>query len=494
MDDYDSYSITPEVLPSQVIRLEVGVAHEDVVPKEQFKYFQIEHTDTTKLLTIHAIPNNKESDPDLYVNNSSRVPNKSEYTWKSCLVGRDRVDVHPQDPANCPGIYSIGILGYTEITSFTVHAVYTEPAPIRVMQLGQTVEDTLQAGETHYFKFYVDPSSRSTIFIKARTLTDQQLRVFSSNSVMYPSENLCRWRGETESDSEACLEFEADEFKYSDRLCYVGVSPIADGTPYSLQILAVHEEDGLSENLRIGYRKFERVFESSDGGRISQSERRNQNLQNCKSFTYGEIEFVSFGAILATALAAPGEVFYDLGCGAGKALIAAELINPFSKCIGVEFLAGLAELAQSNIQRYLSDASLWPSWRNAAAPAPADSEQAGSVLAPHLEVVHTDMLQHPWWLDADVIYTSSICFEDELYNQLTERFTRMKPGARICTLKTLPPEHFDLLDRGWFRMSWGKCIVYIFRRRDPNSVSATSPPSSPTSSESASLSSEFYYP
>ena len=43
----------------------------------------------------------------------------------------------------------------------------------------------------------------------------------------------------------------------------------------------------------------------------------------------------------------PGEIFYDLGCGAGKPLITASLAYPDLKiCKGMELLEGLAETAK----------------------------------------------------------------------------------------------------------------------------------------------------
>ena len=38
-------------------------------------------------------------------------------------------------------------------------------------------------------------------------------------------------------------------------------------------------------------------------------------------------------------------MFYDLGCGTGKALFIAALCFPFAKCVGIELLEGLCEQA-----------------------------------------------------------------------------------------------------------------------------------------------------
>ena len=43
----------------------------------------------------------------------------------------------------------------------------------------------------------------------------------------------------------------------------------------------------------------------------------------------------------------PGDIFYDLGCGAGKPLLAASLAYPDLKvCKGIELLKGLSYIAE----------------------------------------------------------------------------------------------------------------------------------------------------
>jgi len=39
-----------------------------------------------------------------------------------------------------------------------------------------------------------------------------------------------------------------------------------------------------------------------------------------------------------------GGVFYDLGSGAGKGVLAASLLHPFDKCCGIELLESLHEM------------------------------------------------------------------------------------------------------------------------------------------------------
>ena len=55
-------------------------------------------------------------------------------------------------------------------------------------------------------------------------------------------------------------------------------------------------------------------------------------------FAYGEAEIDSFAWVLHHAHPKPGEVFYDLGSGLGKAVILAFLLHDFQKLVGIELL------------------------------------------------------------------------------------------------------------------------------------------------------------
>jgi len=66
------------------------------------------------------------------------------------------------------------------------------------------------------------------------------------------------------------------------------------------------------------------------------------------SLTYYEVEYLPFQTLLYDIGAVDGQIFYDLGCGVGKALVAASLSGiRFMKCIGVEILPSLSSTAQA---------------------------------------------------------------------------------------------------------------------------------------------------
>ncbi|CAM9365804.1 unnamed protein product, partial [Heterosigma akashiwo] len=42
------------------------------------------------------------------------------------------------------------------------------------------------------------------------------------------------------------------------------------------------------------------------------------------------------------------------------------------------------------------------------------------------------------WSHADIVYTSSICFVEDLMQGVSHKARKLKPGSRFITLKLLP--------------------------------------------------------
>ena len=63
--------------------------------------------------------------------------------------------------------------------------------------------------------------------------------------------------------------------------------------------------------------------------------------------TYGEVVPMHFIPLLEYVKPTAGDIFYDLGCGAGKPLLVASLAYPDLKvCKGIELLQGLTDIAE----------------------------------------------------------------------------------------------------------------------------------------------------
>ena len=116
----------------------------------------------------------------------------------------------------------------------------------------------------------------------------------------------------------------------------------------------------------------------------------------------------------------PGEVFWDLGCGAAVPQAMASLNFPFLKaCKGVEYLKNLANWA-TEMAKQLK----------------AKCKAAGLPFSP-IEVINGDILECDW-TDADIIFFNSVCYPDSLIEGFLDRAIKLKAGTRIISLKPLP--------------------------------------------------------
>src|SRR4051794_33417910 len=92
--------------------------------------------------------------------------------------------------------------------------------------------------------------------------------------------------------------------------------------------------------------QLERIFDDVAGYQLSHADRRRLGIED-RSFVYGEIAEGPFLEALAEAKPQAGEVFYDLGSGTGRAVIAAAAAFPFGRAVGIELLEGLVQAART---------------------------------------------------------------------------------------------------------------------------------------------------
>ena len=120
----------------------------------------------------------------------------------------------------------------------------------------------------------------------------------------------------------------------------------------------------------------------------------------------------------------PGEVFWDLGCGAGKPLITASLAFPELKvCRGIELLEKLAELAEE-----------------IAVNTKKQCDEKETECSP-IEIIKGDILKYDWF-DADIIFIAAVCFPEALLAGIADQCENLKKGTRIIALKELPKKPF----------------------------------------------------
>ncbi len=195
---------------------------------------------------------------------------------------------------------------------------------------------------------------------------------------------------------------------------------------------------------------FKTLYTDVNGMGASLQERREKGIMHDTSFTYGEVTFYSFVRILEKATPLPGEIFYDLGSGSGKAVFVAGLIFDFAKVCGIEKLDSLYTLSTSLLKKL-------------------DNLPERKQLLPtkqfNIDFIHDDFLSVDFH-DADIIFINATCFRGDLFQAIIQKLLKLKLGARII-LGSANLENiggFQLIYSNMHLMSWGLNQIRIYQR------------------------------
>mmetsp|Transcript_15627 Transcript_15627/g.43181 ORF Transcript_15627/g.43181 Transcript_15627/m.43181 type:complete len:339 (+) Transcript_15627:92-1108(+) len=187
-----------------------------------------------------------------------------------------------------------------------------------------------------------------------------------------------------------------------------------------------------------------------------------------EDFVYGEVGELSFLRLLDRMLelrrSGDRGVFYDLGCGAGKAVILAALHAKarFSRCIGIELLPGLAACAAHLGARYRA--------ASATATAHAEATVEGEALAwAEVSFIEEDLFEANL-SDASVVLVNAGGWQEPNLSRLQAKLLEALPDR--CVLATIrkplfeeQPEGFVELERLDLPMSWGVAPIFLSERR-----------------------------
>ena len=152
-------------------------------------------------------------------------------------------------------------------------------------------------------------------------------------------------------------------------------------------------------------------------------------------------------------------VFYDLGSGAGKPIIAMSLMHKFKKLTGIEYLENLVKLSQYIKNNY--NQTINETFKK--------NKKLFSFDKPNMiEFIQGDFLNHNWE-DASIIFANSTCFSLDMINKIAEKANKeCKKGTIIITFtKKLNKLNSNWELRNGFRrlMTWGIATIYIHRRK-----------------------------
>lgn len=165
--------------------------------------------------------------------------------------------------------------------------------------------------------------------------------------------------------------------------------------------------------------------------------------------TYGELLPTSVADMLAHAGARPGQRYYDLGSGTGKTVLLAWLLG--LNATGIELVP----------KRY---AAACTAMHRAAKAVTADSS-AG------ISYVRGSFLEADF-SDADVLFTDSVMFSEEMKEDLARAARRLKPGAKVISFMGLPGLGLRSVLRFKGPTSWQNGTEWTIQVVEPSAGSA----------------------
>lgn len=190
------------------------------------------------------------------------------------------------------------------------------------------------------------------------------------------------------------------------------------------------------------YSVYQNLYKSIDAFSISKQAKAKLNAIE---YTYGEIDFESFIALLSLVKPNPSTVFYDLGSGAGKAVIACAMVFNVQKCCGIEIFSALHQtaLAQQHRLKIL----------------PGYQEKANRI-----KFIEADMLTAKF-KKASLVFINATTFLGETWDRLSKHVEQVSSGAIVITTsKPLNSASFLTFRNTEAKMSWGIVQVFIQKR------------------------------
>jgi len=187
---------------------------------------------------------------------------------------------------------------------------------------------------------------------------------------------------------------------------------------------------------------YQPLYQDIDGFKLSQQARARVNAID---YTYGEIEFISFVALLSLVKPNINTVFYDLGSGTGKAVLACAMVFNVRKSCGIELFEALHHTALNQKKKLQQ--------------LPGYQKQASNLYFIHANFLHCD------FSDATIIFINATAFFGDTWIAIQQRLFQLEQSTIIITTsKKLPANQFVLIKETNVRMSWGIVKAYIQHR------------------------------
>ncbi len=192
---------------------------------------------------------------------------------------------------------------------------------------------------------------------------------------------------------------------------------------------------------------FNYLYNNVDGYRVS-TIARTKFVGDTEKLLYGELPFETWEQIVALANPKKDGVFFDLGSGTGRVVMASHLLYEFKKCIGVELLEGLYNKAcevEENFNKTIK---------------PQISTHIGQR---QLQFINADIFTADL-SEADFIFMNHPFKDGEIFARLENKFlNELKSGTKVVTtIRALQNEAFKKLGSQSYKFSWGDSTAHFF--------------------------------
>lgn len=194
-----------------------------------------------------------------------------------------------------------------------------------------------------------------------------------------------------------------------------------------------------SLNIPQHHKVFKELYQEVNGFVLSKIAR---SRQDALDYVYGEIEFESFIALLSLIGLQPESIFYDLGCGTGKTVLAAAMVYPIKNSIGVELLPELYNCACMQAQK-LAKLDIY-------------RQQAQKI-----EIIQGDFLEANLSNATDIFINSSSLFNPTWQKLCLKLESLPQIKTVITTSKPLLSDKFELVKTARIQVSWGFVGAFI---------------------------------
>lgn len=169
---------------------------------------------------------------------------------------------------------------------------------------------------------------------------------------------------------------------------------------------------------------------------ISLSERKDRDILDDISFTYGETNWEAIIQIVNELEISEKDVFYDLGCGSGKLIF---LVNQAFNCkaIGIDIIEGFIKV--------------------------------GNIVCRKLDIKNIKFINQDFMkkdiTDGTIFYMTSTCFDDEMIEKIIHKLKRIKNNSKVISItRPLECEHLRLYKTIICGFSWSMDAVYFYEK------------------------------